>query len=189
MEIWKDIEGYENLYQVSNYGRVRSVDRYVNYLRGGKRLMKGKIIKQTSTTLGYKQVKLCKDGKSKNNLIHRLVAESFIPNQYNLPEVNHIDENKSNNRVDNLEWVTHRYNVNYGTAQQRRVEKQKGKQLNRKDQSKPVLQYTFDGEFVAEYPSIHEAKRQTGITNISFCCSCKRKSAGGYIWKYKENVR
>lgn len=171
-EIWKDIKGYENLYQVSNLGRVRS-------------LWFGKIrlLKECVNGNGYNHVILTKDGKSKVCLIHRLVAFAFIPNHNNLKEVNHKDEDKSNNCVDNLEWCTHLYNMNYGC----RNEKASKKLTNRKDLSKSVLQFTKDGQFVAEYQSFMDAERKTGIYNesISACCLGKRKSAGGYIWKQK----
>ena len=111
MEIWKSIKGYEGLYEVSNLGNVRSVDRTVNTaLNHGTRIVKGKIIKPILTNKGYFQVCLSKECKLKYASIHRLVAEAFIDNPENLPVVNHKDGNKLNNRVDNLEWCTYQYN-------------------------------------------------------------------------------
>lgn len=184
VEIWKDIAGYENLYQVSNLGRVRSLDRILNHWRGGKRLRKGCVIKTADFKNGYKYVTLCKDGKLKKYLVHRLVAFMFLQNPNNYPCVNHKDENPSNNNVDNLEWCTQRYNINYGT----RNEKISKKLLNYQSWAKPVLQYTKQGDLINEYPSIMEAERQTKIHSgsISNCCNNKRKTSGGFIWRYKN---
>ena len=108
VEIWKDIEGYEGLYEVSSYGRVRN-------------LVSGKFIKASKKNDGYCRVCLTKNGCRKCINIHRLVAQSFLPNPDNLPQVNHKDEDKTNNNVTNLEWCTAKYNINYGTSQQRRI--------------------------------------------------------------------
>lgn len=110
-QYWKDIEGYEGLYQVSNTGKVRSL----NYRRTGET----KVLKPSTSKLGYKSVNLCKDGKNKGYLVHRLVALAFIPNPNNYPVVNHKDENPSNNTVWNLEWCTQEYNINYGNCKQK----------------------------------------------------------------------
>lgn len=129
---------------------------------------------------GYLFRILCKNGKTENALIHRLVAEAFIQNLNNLPEVNHKDENKANNCVENLEWCSRLYNMRYGTATQRRVKKL----------SKPVLQLdTNTGQVISEYQSTAEAARQLNIHqgNISNCCIGKQKTAYGYKWRYKED--
>lgn len=178
-EVWKDIEGYEGLYQVSNLGRVRSVDRYVRTSRGnGLKPVKGKIIKQAVLS-GYVCVRLHKNNKEKTHLVHRLVANAFIPNHNNLPEINHKDENKQNNLISNLEWCDRAYNVHYGTGIKRNKESQS---------SKPVLCYSLDGNLIEQYNSIREASNATGAgrTNISFCCQNKPKykSAGGFKWRY-----
>ena len=112
-EIWRPIEGYEGLYEVSNLGRVRSLDRFFY------RLHKGKVLSPTKDRYGYLTVTLNYNGKSKTIKIHRLVAQAFLPNPDNLPQVNHKDEVKSNNCVDNLEWCSAKYNVNFGTRQER----------------------------------------------------------------------
>ena len=114
MEIWKDIDGYVGIYQVSNMGNVRSLQREEFKCRQGYRVRKGRQLKPARDKKGYLMIPLNKDGKRKTRRIHRLVAETFIPNPNNFPQVNHKDENKQNNSVDNLEWCTPSYNINYG---------------------------------------------------------------------------
>ena len=166
-EIWKDIKDYEGLYQVSNLGRIRSLDRLVKHAFKGYSRLKGKIKPCRKNTHGYLNINLCKDGKAKTLLIHRLVAQAFLPNPDNLPEVNHKDENKENNRVDNLEWCTSLYNNSYSHGKQ-------------------IVQLTKDGQFVAEYSTASEASRKNMIflQNICDCCNYKVKSAGGYVWRW-----
>ena len=170
-EIWKDIEGYEGLYQVSDKGRVKS-------LWFGKE----RILKPVSCR-GYLQVDLCKNGLKKMCKIHRLVAMTFLPNPNNLPQINHIDEDKTNNNANNLEWCTAKYNHNYGTINQRISEKMTNGKL-----SKPVLQYTLDGELIKEWRSTMDVERNLGYNQgyISACCNGKIKSAYRFIWKYKD---
>lgn len=186
MEVWKDIQGYEGLYQVSNMGRVRSLERKVKRWDGYRTVPAGmpKIQKSNS---GYFRVELWKDWKGKKYLIHRLVAQAFIPNPENLPQVNHLNEDKTDNRVENLEWCTAKYNSNYGTHNEKLS----------KAASKAILQYTQDNIFVAEYASLQDAERVTGVLKSNICQylrrdeNCRygnRQSAGGYIWKYKEAV-
>lgn len=165
-EIWKEIDGFPD-YEVSNLGRVCSFKgKYPKILKPGK------------SSSGYLQVILCMGGKGVRKTIHRLVAEAFVPNPENKPEVNHIDEDKKNNVAENLEWVTRKENINHGTGIKRMAE----------TQGKTVVQYTTDGVFLAEYPSTHEAHRVTGIDQSSICQACrgKYKTAGGYLWCYEE---
>lgn len=108
-EIWKDVKGYEGLYQVSNLGRVKSI-QYFNH-KNNKAYTRNRLLKPIINEKGYARVDLFKNKKSKRVRIHRLVAETFIPNMYNLPEINHIDGNKQNNCIDNLEWCTHKHNM------------------------------------------------------------------------------
>jgi hypothetical protein len=183
-EIWKDIEGYEGRYQVSNLGRVRSLDRVCIMKNGLKRLQKGRIMAFFIGHDGYHIVKLCSKSLKVGYRVHRLVAMAFIENPNNLPIINHKDENKINNCVDNLEWCNHEYNACYGSTPQRLSITHK----NHPGLSKPVEQFTMDGKFIKSYPSSKEAQRQTGIkaVNIAMCCRGKYSQSGGYLWRYKE---
>lgn len=165
-EVWKDILGYEGHYQVSNKGRVKSL-----------KLGKERILKPRRDVGGYLQVYLCKNGDKKWCLVHRLVAQAFIPNSNNLPQINHKNEDKTDNIVENLEWCSAKYNNNYGTHIQRIAEKT----------SKPVLQYTKDGKFIQEWKSVMDVERNLGYfqSAISACCLGKLKSAYKFVWKYK----
>ena len=170
-EEWKPIPGYEGLYEVSNYGRVRSFKWSSN----------GKILSPCKDGSGYCFVNLCKDGKAKKHCtVHRLVAEAFIPNPNNLPLVNHMDECKKNNYFGNLEWCTHKYNLSYGTRMERVVEKL----------SIPVVQLDKKGNFISEFESLTEASKITDIVISSICCCCNHKPgyklAGGFVWIYKD---
>ena len=165
-EIWKDIEGYENIYQISNLGRVKSLPRKTGNQFGKNE----RILKYFINTKGYFQVDLYKNNKCKRFLIHRLVAEAFLENPNNLPYINHKDENKQNNYIENLEWCTAKYNSNYGTRNSRL--------------SSPVICV----ELNKIYNSIKEASEDLNIqqAHISGCCT-KRKhyiTAGGYHWQY-----
>ena len=166
-EEWRAVVGYEGLYEVSNLGNVRSIARNTT---------SGKILKNIPDTKGYLHVGLCKEGKKRTYKVHRLVAEAFIPNPDNLPQVNHKNEDKTDNRVENLEYCDSKYNNNYGTHTERVA----------KARSIPVAQYTKSGILVQTYEGIKEAARRTGSNrgNIIECCKGKLKSCGGFIWKY-----
>jgi hypothetical protein len=114
MENWKAVEGYEGLYEVSDQGRVRSLDRYTTGKRN--RLIKGKVLANAHNELGYCIVQLCKDGVPKKTRVHRLVARAFIPNPEEKPYVNHLDGNPSNNTAQNLEWCTQKENIQHAYA-------------------------------------------------------------------------
>ena len=171
-EIWKPIKDYEGLYEVSNKGRVKSLQRYTeSYNKSGeiKQNHKEKILKNNIMKSGYVMITLFKNGKPKSYFIHRLVAQVFVPNPENNNEVNHKDENKSNNNFENLEWCTRKYNNVYSRARK-------------------VCQYDLEGNFIAEYESCYEASRQTKAyeSNIRNCCKGKSKTTGGFKWKYAE---
>lgn len=171
-EIFREIDGFPD-YEVSNLGRVCSFKgKYPKILKLGK------------DREGYLYVILYTGRKRVKKKVHRLVAEAFVPNPENKPQVNHIDEDKKNNVAENLEWVTCRENVNHGTGVKRSAESR----MNHKSFSNPVVQYTTGGVFLAEYSSIREAERVTGInhSNIGQVCRGKRKTAGGYLWLYEE---
>lgn len=164
-ESWKDVVGYEGLYMVSNNGKVKSLRQ--NHLM------------HPTKARGYEYVKLRGlDKKDKSFPVHRLVAMAFIPNPNNYSCVNHMDENKSNNNADNLEWCTLSYNFNYGTARARQ-----GISLGN-----PVKQFTIDGLHIATYCSAQIASKISRIDSSSIikCCKHIRESAGGYVWRYSE---
>ena len=178
-EVWKPVVGYVGQYEVSNMGNVRSVDRIDNYGRHKT----GKMLKPIVHRDGYLQVALSKYCKPKRKGIHNLVMEAFIGVRPQGYEVNHIDEDKTNNKLENLEYVTHQQNVQHGFGNKKRSESNTNNPLI----SKGVMQ--FDGDrCIAIFPSQAEAKRQTGIsqTHISMCCLGKRKKAGGYTWKFAK---
>lgn len=181
-EVWKDIKGYEGLYQVSNFGRVKSLERQMklNLNKDKKMIKKEKILKpgKVGTRRNYLGVELVKNFKYKHKYIHRLVAETFIPNPNNYNEVNHKDENTLNNCVSNLEWCNTKYNVNYGQRTLKATKKL----------SKPIIQYDLEKKFIREWDSMRDASRNLNINigTISRCCKGEFKKAGKYIWKYKK---
>lgn len=181
-EIWKDIKGYEGLYQVSNLGRVKSL----NYKRQGIE----KNLKTNFNKQGYLYVDLYKCQKTKKFRIHQLVANAFIPKLERLTQINHKNGIKTDNRVCNLEWVTPSENVKHAYKHGLRniSEKQKQRFSNLgKASRKKVLQYDLQGNFIKEWDSMKEAEKRLNIwyTNISNCCRGIYKTAGGYVWKYK----
>lgn len=179
-EEWRDVIGYEGLYQVSSFGRVKS------FCRG-----KDKILKHDKNCFGYLNVKLYKCGiKRKHFRVNRLVAQAFIPNPDNLPCINHRNECRTDNSVWNLEWCTHKYNNNYGNHK-RKLSKPCGEETKRKlsiINSIPIVQLDMEGNVIREWQSAIEAERQLNIShgNINRCCKRKQKTAKGYRWKYKE---
>lgn len=183
-EIWKPVVGYEGFYEVSNIGRVRSLARIVECNDGRKRKIKDRILKGSSYSGGYSGVTLHKDGCTKTANIQRIVAEAFVPNPLEKEEVNHKDENPSNNHASNLEWVTHKENLKYGTRQER------ARKAIVEAQGRAVRQLSIDGELVAEYESLSAAYNATGthVSNITKCAKGAYKTAGGYIWKYKNET-
>ncbi len=185
-EIWRDIAGYEGLYQVSNLGRVKSLERPVAAKSGTKRTVRERILKSAPDRDGYLLVNLYDSSrKMKTFLVHRLVCEAFHENPENKPCVNHIDENKVNNAESNLEWCTVAENNAHGTRNAR-IGKAVARAL-----SKPVGQYTRDGKLLIKvWQSTHEVERQLGFAhpNIIAVARGKIKTAYGYVWKYIDEV-
>ena len=199
-EIWKDIKGYEGIYQVSNLGRVRSLDR----IDSNNHPLKGVILKSYISNSGYLLVGLYKQQKRDGKLLHRLVAEAFIPNPENKPEIDHINTIKTDNTVflnengsvnyekTNLRWTTRKENINNPltkTKMQINARKpSKGKYGKKHHRSKPIIQYDKEGNFIKEWDCANDVERVLGISNkhIGSVCLGKRKSCGGYIWKYKN---
>lgn len=170
-EIWIDIAGYEGLYQVSNWGRIKSLKKY----RSKKEQIMVQQIKK-----GYYTIRLSKHSKKKDYVVHRLIAQAFIPNPNNLPQVNHKDENKLNNKIENLEWCTVTYNNCYGTRLERASVSNK---LRRE-----VLKFDLDNNYIDTYKSVTEAGRRnnTSVANISACCRGVYKQSKGYIYRFKN---
>ena len=169
-ELWRDIVGYEGLYQVSNLGRVRTMPR-AKVKPGIMRLENNK---------GYYRISLSKNGISKHFIVHRLVAQTFIDNPNNYREINHINENPLDNRVENLEWCTHIYNLMYGTRRQRVSMKE----------SKKVNQYDLNGNYIRTHDSLHLAADYVNgqASGICHCCKGKKHTAYGYMWRYESEV-
>ena len=183
MEIWKDVENYEGLYQVSNLGRIKSLERDVFNYRGTLiNHMEEKILVPVLNNNGYLYVKLCKNGKGKLMLVHRLVAEAFLPNPENKSQVNHKDEVKNNNAVENLEWCTASYNNNYGTRNERSVQNRRYPKLGNHPRAKAI----FCEELNKEFDCITSAGKELGIgrTSINQACTGKRKTAGKLHWRF-----
>lgn len=172
VEVWKPVKGYEGLYKINSDGVVMGYNNM--------------ILKPYKMPNGYLQVCLYKNQKAEKKYIHRLVAEAFIENPLNLSEINHIDENKENNCVKNLEWCSHAHNMAHGSRKARQVETlQKNKKL-----LKAVDCFHKNGDLFCTFESIKIASQKTGAneTSIALCCKGKPhyKTAGGYVWKYHE---
>ena len=172
MEIWKSFIINDLVYEISSLGNIRSL---------GSKFHKGKTLKPYKAKNGYLAITLT--SKHVHKYIHRLVAEAFIPNPNNYNEINHINEDKTDNRVENLEWCTHNYNYNYGS----RIEKVRQKRIGKYNtkSSKKIAQYDLDGNLIKIFESGMEAKRNGyNNTHISLCCRGLRKTACGYMWNF-----
>lgn len=188
IEIWKDIPEYEGLYQVSNLGKVKSLERVVRCGKGTK-ILKERILKSGKNSKNYLSVVLCKNGKMKCFTVHKLVCLVFIPNDNptEKTEINHIDENKENNHVSNLEWVTPKENCNYATRNERIGKAHKSKP--RPKLHKSIIQLDLQNNFIRVWDSATQVEKELNIyaTSITACCKGRLKTAYGYLWKYKEN--
>ena len=179
-EVWKPIKGYEGIYEVSSYGRVRSLERMRIDKKGRRKPIPEKMLKMHDRK-GYDSVTLQDMGRKAIMSVHRLVAMAFIPNPDNLPAVNHRDENPRNNHVDNLEWCTIQYNTNYGNGIAKQVASMTYK-------TREVEQLSINGEHIAYFKSLSEASKATGADKSLIMRVCKgmKKTAGGFIWKYNN---
>lgn len=181
-EVWKDIKGYEGIYQISNYGRVKSLERIIEYIGKNqytqfnmKLKVNEKLIKLSFDKDGYIQAGLATNGKVKTKRVHFLVAQAFIPNPNKYLCINHKNEDKSDNRVQNLEWCSVAYNNAYGSR------------------SKAINQYDLEGKFIQQWKNAVEATKALGLKNsgnIASCCKGKKhcNTVGGYKWKYASDV-
>lgn len=204
-EVWRPVKGYEGLYEVSNYGRVKSLDRVRKSSKNAVAVVKGRILKSApgKNGNGYPKVVLCKNGERENYYVHRLVMEAFVPNPDNLPCINHKDESRNNNFVfvnedgtvdlekSNLEWCTYKYNLNYGTVKEKIAE-------SHIDSGKPIASCTENGTIVETFEGgMYEAQRKHGYNpaNIHKAVNNKiskdsrgnnytTRTAYGYYWKY-----
>lgn len=184
-EIWKDVSGFEGYYKVSNLGRVKSLDRTILSNNGENMTFCGKILKYRTGKRGYPYVTLRSPNLKKTVKIHRLVAKAFIPNPKGKPQVNHIDENKLNNKCENLEWCFAKENCNHGTRNIRVG--MSGR--NSPSKSLPVFQFSLCGEFIKRWDSLCEIERQLGFrhSNVGSCCYGRKISMYGYIWCFEKN--
>lgn len=176
-EEWKDIKGYEGLYQISNLGNVKSLSRKVKHYMGGEKKCNEKILSPDINHHGYCRVTLFNKNKRRRIAVHRLVAEAFVENPNGYPEINHKDENPLNNMCSNLEWCSKSYNINYGARTEKAVSHMR----------KPVLQFDINGNLIARYISASDAGRKTKCKqqDISRVCNGTRKTCGGYRWQYE----
>ena len=189
-EVWKDIKGYENLYQVSNLGRVKSLGRRVVGKNGYGYYFHERIKKASLMNHGYMIVDLCKNGENKKKYIHRLIAEYFIPNPENKPQINHKNGIRHDNRIENLEWCTPYENNKHMKEVLKTAYIFPPKYGKDNPKSRKILQFTKGGKFIRSYETLTEAEICTGAhhPNISKVALGKRISAGGFVWKYEEDV-
>ena len=185
-EEWRDIKGYEGLYQISNLGRIKSFDKVIAQKNNSTAIKKGRIL-HLSSDGKYLFIGLTDSNRvRKNYKVHRLVAFAFpeiCGEWFEGAEVNHKNEIKTDNRAENLEWCTQSFNVNYGTRNQRTSEKNTNGPC-----SKTILQYSLDEQFIKEWPSVSEIQRTLNYNRSFICQVCKNKykQAYGFIWRYKQ---
>jgi hypothetical protein len=211
-EIWKPVFGYENIYEVSNLGNVRTIEHYTKHGRSKMKVLGKLLKKQCDKQNRYLYVSLCKNGKRQKCSVHRLVAQAFIPNPENKRCVDHIDGSRDNNCEYNLRWCSHKENMNFPIAKERLSISHKGiipteetkrkryqtwvkngkplhRPLNNK-KSKAVEQVDMEGSVVSVFPSMKEVERKLGYSasRICDCCKGKQKTSYGYRWRYKTNI-
>lgn len=186
IEVWKDIEDYEGLYQISNIGRVKSIRREIVRTNNSNYFLDGKILSPSYGGNKYPSVNLWRNKTYKTFTIHRLIAIHFIPNPDNLKHINHKNGKKYDFNIDNLEWCTHKENMIHASRNGLIKFHMIGKSGSKHHNSKPIIKLDNAGEFVQEFSSIMEAERTTGIGHSQLSRSCKKnKPFKGFIWKYK----
>lgn len=175
MEKWKKIKNWD-IYEISNCGNVRSISRKDKV----NRIKTNRLLKKNINNFGYEYVSFYYNGKSQKKLVHRLVAEAFLPKSEEKNIINHKDGNKLNNCVDNLEWCTQKENIIHSW----------NNKLSHRTRCKKIRQYDLKNNFIKEYNAVMDAERETKINNSKIVACCKnhygRKSAGGYIWRYAD---
>lgn len=192
MEQWKDIEGYEGIYQISSLGRIKSLPRtfYSGKNHHIKKTYPEKMMKPKRYETGYLYIDLCANSQVKRFKIHRLVAKTFIPNPENKPCIDHINAVRDDNRMENLRWVDNFENMRNPYTRSAQARNKTGDKNPMMKYCRPVLQIDPEtGKTIAEFPSVKEAARQLGICsgNISRCCNLKRKCCNGFIFRFKSN--
>lgn len=180
-EIWRNVKGYEGIYRVSDQGRIFRIGQLLPRKNGVLAWHPGGFLKPRMNSCGYLRVQLCRRGKPELKLVHRLVAEAFLGESNGLPQVNHKNENKQDNRAENLEWCDVSYNCSYGSKPE----------STKKAHGKMVRQFSMDGRELAVFNSTREAEQVTGSrqSHISSVCRGVRKSAGGFKWEYVESSK
>ncbi|MCI9110536.1 MAG: hypothetical protein HFH47_01840 [Bacilli bacterium] len=193
-EVWKDIEGYEGLYQVSNFGRIKSLKRTTKY-QNSERRVKEKIKGTFIGKQGYLRVELSKNGQNRKYNAHTLVAKAFLNKECKKLEVNHINGIKTDNRVENLEWCTrsenelHAYRI--GLAKNTKKQRETVREYCKNNKTKTIIQLDLNLNFIKEWKSAKEVEEVLEINrkNISQCITGRNKTAGGYIWVTKEQFK
>jgi hypothetical protein len=178
MEIWQNIKGFENLYKISTYGRIKSLG---NGKSTNSQTKNERILKTNFSKTGYEKAKLFKDGKRHYFSVHRLVALTFLSNDFNKKEVNHKDGNKSNNNISNLEWVTSSENQLHAFKNGL----QKSKMGKDHVQSKSILQYDLNGNLIRKFESINQVKRELGFNSFGIIKCCKKEKKYNTAYKFK----
>ena len=176
IEVWKDVDEFDGVYQISNFGRLKSVERTVKHPKG-ECVIKGKFLSEVVNKKGYIEYQITYNSKHYGRKAHRLVANAFIPNPQNLPQVNHIDGDKTNNKASNLEWCTNRHNVIHAYE-------------NQLHKTRPIIQFDLDGNEIKKWKSAGEIQRELGLrrSHIHEACKGKRKTFHGYVWKFESEV-
>lgn len=197
IEVWKDILGFEGIYKISDKGRVKRLPGKIVCKNGVIKKLKETILRPQKYSNGYLFYNLSVKGSNKCLNAHRLVAKAFLPNESNKREVNHINEDKTDNRVENLQWVTHKENINHGTAIARRVQNSNFKGSNNpmfgnigklNPRSKPLIQYDLDGNAIKEFDSVASVNRELGfdLSSLYAVLNNRRPVYKNFHWKYKS---